>query len=185
MHVVSTTIEMPEGAELSDPDDHNVNYDPNDPHRALDIDLESPAEIVAAPAQKDSSSKNGHLKIAAVTTDSSSKKNRDGEHKKKKPKDKVKDEEQHKKEKKSKKHKESKSKDELIDVHEEKDKRDEEANKKHKKKKSKDKKEEKKDKPKSSLSVKGAVGLEDKKVKEQKLGYEEAIGISTPSKEFA
>lgn len=39
LHVVNTFIEMPEGASLSDNEDKN-NADLNDPHRALDIDLE-------------------------------------------------------------------------------------------------------------------------------------------------
>lgn len=39
MHVVSSLIEMPEGASISDTDDKDQN-DVNDPHRALDIDLE-------------------------------------------------------------------------------------------------------------------------------------------------
>lgn len=42
LHVVNTDIgEMPEGAELSDPDDHD-NRPQDDPHRALDIDLDEP-----------------------------------------------------------------------------------------------------------------------------------------------
>lgn len=39
LHVVNTFIEMPEGASLSDNEDKN-NTDANDPHRALDIDLD-------------------------------------------------------------------------------------------------------------------------------------------------
>lgn len=38
-HLVNTTIEMPEGATLSDTDDIQ-DVDVNDPHRALDIDLD-------------------------------------------------------------------------------------------------------------------------------------------------
>uniref|UniRef100_A0A182R7K9 AP-3 complex subunit delta n=1 Tax=Anopheles funestus TaxID=62324 RepID=A0A182R7K9_ANOFN len=41
LHVVNTVIELPEGAILSDTEDKN-NADPNDPHRALDIDLDAP-----------------------------------------------------------------------------------------------------------------------------------------------
>lgn len=37
-HLVNTTIEMPEGATLTDNEDQQV--DVNDPHRALDIDLD-------------------------------------------------------------------------------------------------------------------------------------------------
>lgn len=40
LHVVNTTAEMPEGAKFSDSDDKETAYDPDDPHRALDIDLE-------------------------------------------------------------------------------------------------------------------------------------------------
>lgn len=39
VHTVNTFIEMPEGASLSDNDDKD-KYDVNDPHRALDIDLD-------------------------------------------------------------------------------------------------------------------------------------------------
>ncbi len=39
IHEVSTFIEMPEGASLSDNDDKD-KHDINDPHRALDIDLD-------------------------------------------------------------------------------------------------------------------------------------------------
>jgi AP-3 complex subunit delta len=40
IHVVNTVIEMPEGAIMSDSEDKNFDNDPNDPHRALDIDLD-------------------------------------------------------------------------------------------------------------------------------------------------
>ncbi|XP_058064271.1 AP-3 complex subunit delta [Anopheles bellator] len=43
VHVVNTVIELPEGAILSDSEDKNYD-DPNDPHRALDIDLDAPLE---------------------------------------------------------------------------------------------------------------------------------------------
>ncbi|XP_050083853.1 AP-3 complex subunit delta [Anopheles aquasalis] len=43
LHIVNTVIELPEGAILSDSEDKN-NEDPNDPHRALDIDLDAPLE---------------------------------------------------------------------------------------------------------------------------------------------
>lgn len=39
LHVVSSLTEMPEGASVSDTDDKNQN-DVDDPHRALDIDLD-------------------------------------------------------------------------------------------------------------------------------------------------
>lgn len=40
LHVVNTTLEMPEGVSLSDNDDKERKFDPNDPHRALDIELD-------------------------------------------------------------------------------------------------------------------------------------------------
>lgn len=40
IHLVNTMVEVPEGATLSDNDDKDLNIDANDPHRALDIDLE-------------------------------------------------------------------------------------------------------------------------------------------------
>lgn len=40
VHVVNTFIEMPEGAHLSDDDENNKN-NVDDPHRALDIDLDT------------------------------------------------------------------------------------------------------------------------------------------------
>jgi AP-3 complex subunit delta len=46
MHVVNTTIEMPEGAVMSDTDDKN-DLDVNDPHRALDIDLDAEDDFYA------------------------------------------------------------------------------------------------------------------------------------------
>lgn len=39
MHVVSSLIEMPEGASISDAEDKDHN-EMDDPHRALDIDLD-------------------------------------------------------------------------------------------------------------------------------------------------
>lgn len=39
IHVVSSLIEMPEGASVSDNEDRNQNEN-DDPHRALDIDLD-------------------------------------------------------------------------------------------------------------------------------------------------
>uniref|UniRef100_A0A182KBD6 AP-3 complex subunit delta n=1 Tax=Anopheles christyi TaxID=43041 RepID=A0A182KBD6_9DIPT len=51
LHVVNTVIELPEGAILSDTEDKN-NADPNDPHRALDIDLDAPFEDDYPPEMK-------------------------------------------------------------------------------------------------------------------------------------
>lgn len=40
LHIVNTTLDMPEGVTLSDSEDKDGKYDPNDPHRALDIELD-------------------------------------------------------------------------------------------------------------------------------------------------
>lgn len=50
IHVVNTTIEMPEGAVASDTDDKN-DFDPNDPHRALNIDLDAEEDFYNPPAK--------------------------------------------------------------------------------------------------------------------------------------
>ncbi|KAL9696388.1 hypothetical protein quinque_015673 [Culex quinquefasciatus] len=55
LHVVNTVVELPEGAILSDTEDKNAE-DLDDPHRALDIDLDAPIED-HRPAQRNSSSK--------------------------------------------------------------------------------------------------------------------------------
>nr|AAB97618.1 garnet [Drosophila melanogaster] len=39
LHIVNTTLDMPEGVSMSDSEDKDGKYDPNDPHRALDIEL--------------------------------------------------------------------------------------------------------------------------------------------------
>lgn len=39
-NLVNTAVEVPEGATLSDLEEKEIVGDPNDPHRALDIDLE-------------------------------------------------------------------------------------------------------------------------------------------------
>ncbi|XP_061389393.1 AP-3 complex subunit delta [Musca vetustissima] len=40
MHIVNTTLDMPEGVSLSDGDDKDGKFDSDDPHRALDIELD-------------------------------------------------------------------------------------------------------------------------------------------------
>lgn len=47
LHVVNTTIEMPEGAVMSDTDLDKNDLDVNDPHRALDIDLDAADDFYA------------------------------------------------------------------------------------------------------------------------------------------
>ncbi|BFG01702.1 AP-3 complex subunit delta [Drosophila madeirensis] len=56
LHIVNTTLDMPEGVSLSDSEDKDGKYDPNDPHRALDIELDI-ADFEAPAASSRSTSK--------------------------------------------------------------------------------------------------------------------------------
>ncbi|KAH8420632.1 hypothetical protein KR009_012412 [Drosophila setifemur] len=74
LHIVNTTLDMPEGVSLSDSEDKDGKYDPNDPHRALDIELditdfEAPA--VRTTSKKSSADKE-NLKVPADSAVSSS-----------------------------------------------------------------------------------------------------------------
>uniref|UniRef100_A0A2M3Z2Q3 AP-3 complex subunit delta n=1 Tax=Anopheles braziliensis TaxID=58242 RepID=A0A2M3Z2Q3_9DIPT len=84
LHIVNTVIELPEGAILSDSEDKN-NEDPNDPHRALDIDLDGPldderptrrpaASAISSKVSPSASGGSGGLSLAhsQVTTGASS-----------------------------------------------------------------------------------------------------------------
>ncbi|XP_039152442.1 AP-3 complex subunit delta isoform X2 [Drosophila simulans] len=67
LHIVNTTLDMPEGVSMSDSEDKDGKYDPNDPHRALDIELditefEAPA---ARSASKKSAADKENLKTPA------------------------------------------------------------------------------------------------------------------------
>uniref|UniRef100_A0A0K8U4X3 AP-3 complex subunit delta n=4 Tax=Bactrocera latifrons TaxID=174628 RepID=A0A0K8U4X3_BACLA len=42
LHLVNTIMDMPEGVALSDSEDKDCKFDPNDPHRALNIELDIP-----------------------------------------------------------------------------------------------------------------------------------------------
>ncbi|XP_070562551.1 AP-3 complex subunit delta-1-like isoform X2 [Ptychodera flava] len=117
MHEVDTTVDMPDGATMSDGEEEHM--DPDDPHRALaDIDIEKPLDVTeqlpvrthrvveSAPT----TSTSGGLKIAEpstgditadVTVDEKHKKKHRHHHKKK-------DEKQKKKDKKDKKEKKTK-----------------------------------------------------------------------------
>ncbi|EDV47163.1 AP-3 complex subunit delta isoform X1 [Drosophila erecta] len=55
LHIVNTTLDMPEGVSMSDSEDKDGKYDPNDPHRALDIELD--ITDFEAPAVRSSSKK--------------------------------------------------------------------------------------------------------------------------------
>uniref|UniRef100_A0A7G3BA23 AP-3 complex subunit delta n=1 Tax=Lutzomyia longipalpis TaxID=7200 RepID=A0A7G3BA23_LUTLO len=167
LHVVNTLIEMPEGASLSEPEDVDQTMDPNDPHRALDIDLEVPnreaEEMQSKRDGKKQPSKTSNLIVQhdEKTTNSSSKKVK-----------KDKSEKSRKKEGKS--HKNNESHDLLGFSQQVPEDLGEKGEKVKRKKEGKKKKA---DKEKSTES--------SKKKLELKLGYEEAAGISTPSKEFA
>ncbi|XP_016949244.1 AP-3 complex subunit delta isoform X2 [Drosophila biarmipes] len=74
LHIVNTTLDMPEGVSLSDSEDKDGKYDPNDPHRALDIELD--ITDFEAPAVRSSSKKsaagNENLNVAAQLAGGSS-----------------------------------------------------------------------------------------------------------------
>ncbi|XP_060533617.1 AP-3 complex subunit delta [Cylas formicarius] len=139
---VKRDLELPEGATLSDSDSDHRKVD--DPHRALDIDLDLPP-IGAAEKETD--------KDVEVNKEE------------KKEKKKLKKKEEKGTKRKSEKKKEKQKVADLLGFAEEVEQTEAKA-KKEKKKKSKDK--EGKSKSKKSSS-----------------GYEEALGISTPSKEFS
>lgn len=148
---VKRDLELPEGATLSDSDsDHNRA---DDPHRALDIDLDLPTYDYSNATKIETASE-------AISLKDSSKKE-----KKTKKKDVKK-----KHDKKEKSHKKADKVANMIDI--EKENKDDHRNvEEHKRKSKKEKKEKKENK-------------EGKKSKKSSSGYEEALGISTPSKEF-
>lgn len=101
--VVNKTMELPEGASLSDNDDKN-KLDPNDPHLALDIDLDDVGFYAAAKSAKVSTNE---ITEPARTKEKS-------HHRKKKDDEPVLlIEESEKKKKKDKKHKRKKEVDEM------------------------------------------------------------------------
>nr|XP_022908509.1 AP-3 complex subunit delta [Onthophagus taurus] len=144
--VVNRNLELPEGATLSDSDSSHNNLD--DPHRALDIDLELPSY--------DELERKKEQEIKEYM---------DKKHNEKRLK-------KHKK-----KGEREKEKDSILSENEKKF-EVEESKKNKEKKEKRDKKEKKEKKSKKE---------KDGKKKTKKLGsegYEEAVGISTPSKEF-
>ncbi|GAB0092254.1 AP-3 complex subunit delta [Sergentomyia squamirostris] len=159
LHVVNTLIEMPEGASMSDPDDNEKGVDLNDPHRALDIDLEVPSVKEEVRRKTEKSTKSSNLIVSHEEEQNSSKKP--------------------KKEKSRKGHKKSDQSHDLLGFAKEDGSVDE---KKHAGEKIKRKKESKKAKKSDKEKI---TDHTTKKKLELKLGYEEAAGISTPSKEFA
>ncbi|XP_037919686.1 AP-3 complex subunit delta isoform X3 [Hermetia illucens] len=182
LHVVNTTAEMPEGAKFSDSDDKETAYDPDDPHRALDIDLEGASNETYQPPSKASQRQDVNLlhTLSQKQIDSNPTASTKQEHKKK-----------------------SKSKDNhhTSSSTSKKDKKDKERKERKKKTsegnnnetdllgtpiKSSTKEKRKKDSTSSSHKIKDKDRKEKKSKhskKESKSGYEEACGISTPSKE--
>ncbi|XP_016980397.1 AP-3 complex subunit delta [Drosophila rhopaloa] len=79
LHIVNTTLDMPEGVSMSDSEDKDGKYDPNDPHRALDIELD--ITEFEAPAVRSSSKKSAagkeNLKVPAESAGSSSNSKKD------------------------------------------------------------------------------------------------------------
>ena len=187
MHVVSTAIDMPEGVALSDGDDNDQQGEANDPHRALDINLDEPMEqeryVPKRPPQVlKTVAKPVGEKAETSTTASDAKKAK--QKKKKKEEEQLVEEEPKKKSSKDKKKTNHTG---LVDlttdepvppvvksakVTEEKVSTDKKVKKEKRKHKDKDK--DKKPKVAAELVDSQLLG-----------GYEEAIGISTPSKEFA
>ncbi|KAL1437790.1 hypothetical protein MTO96_048639 [Rhipicephalus appendiculatus] len=79
--VVNTSVEMPEGARLTDDDDDDRNAD--DPHRALDIDLEEPLqEEERLPAQTHRDSLLAGVVAAEPKRKASSRKHKERKHRK-------------------------------------------------------------------------------------------------------
>uniref|UniRef100_A0A6B2EN73 AP-3 complex subunit delta n=1 Tax=Phlebotomus kandelakii TaxID=1109342 RepID=A0A6B2EN73_9DIPT len=165
MHVVNTLIEMPEGASLSEAEENDKSMDPNDPHLALDIELDVPSA-----KEEDETHKRRELKKVSKTSDLIV------SHEEKPiaaPTKKAKKKSDKSRKNPSKSHKNDESHDLLGFTGG--DSQAEPSGEKTKRKKEGKKK--KSDKDKSTEN--------SKKTLELKLGYEEAAGISTPSKEFA
>ncbi|EAT39753.1 AAEL008462-PA [Aedes aegypti] len=82
LHVVNTVVELPEGAIMSDTED-KATEDPDDPHRALDIDLEVPVDgeresrgsRKAAPTSTNNGNPNLLISRSSEVTTSKSKRN--------------------------------------------------------------------------------------------------------------
>ncbi|XP_064555631.1 AP-3 complex subunit delta [Drosophila montana] len=71
LHIVNTTLDMPEGVTLSDSEDKDGKYDPNDPHRALDIELDMADFEAPTKSSKAASAGKENLKAPTQATSSS------------------------------------------------------------------------------------------------------------------
>ncbi|CAG9861610.1 unnamed protein product [Phyllotreta striolata] len=172
---IKRDMELPEGATLSDGDSDRSQND--DPHRALDIDLNLPAYDYSAKPEKEEkpskAKKDKKHKKKSSEKEKSRKDNKDkqpkeistGSNRVVKEKSSKKKHDRHK----SKVPKESKEAN-LLGLEEDNVVKSEEV---------KEVKKEKKEKKPKDIKEKG-----EKKKKKSSSGYEEALGISTPSKEF-
>ncbi|XP_013112393.1 AP-3 complex subunit delta isoform X1 [Stomoxys calcitrans] len=88
MHIVNTTLDMPEGVALSDGDDKDGKFDSDDPHRALDIELDIPD--LEEPKYRNSK-KDSTEHMIATEKEKKSKSSSTTSHKKEKKKDKDKE----------------------------------------------------------------------------------------------
>ncbi|XP_023169244.2 AP-3 complex subunit delta isoform X2 [Drosophila hydei] len=77
LHIVNTTLDMPEGVTLSDSEDKDGKYDPNDPHRALDIELDM--TVFDAPAKTSKTASAGTKEAVKAQTASATSKSLDPE----------------------------------------------------------------------------------------------------------
>lgn len=177
--MVSTAIDMPEGVALSDGEDSNQPNNANDPHRALDINLDEPIEQYVAKRPPPV------LKVVQKVVDIIEEQKGMDKHKKSK---KLKE---HEKERKKMKKDRKESSSGLVDLVEvdrvEKTKvSDVVVEKKEKKVKKEKKKRKSKDIVELLVDARevNESGSKSKQNSSQLLGYEEATGISTPSKEF-
>ncbi|KAM7348697.1 adaptor-related protein complex 3, delta 1 subunit-like garnet isoform 1-T1 [Cochliomyia hominivorax] len=97
LHIVNTTLDMPEGVSLSDNDDKDGKFDPDDPHRALDIELDIPDLEEPKPQKSSKKYSNDYEKTDKEhKSKSSSSSTTTHQHKKEKKKDKDKEKEKDK-----------------------------------------------------------------------------------------
>lgn len=178
MHLVSTAIDMPEGVEMSDAEDGNHKVDANDPHRALDINLDEPMEQRPVPKRpppalkmtavsKDDNGNEASAMTGAV--DKKAKKSKKNRHEEKVVTVTESSEKKRVKKTKTKKEKAPPVVEMIVEVD----------------KKAKKDKKKRKDKDAGGGSAKATADNKTSKLIDLKVGYEEAIGISTPSKEFS
>lgn len=178
-HFVNTGIgELPPGAELSDNDDTNIT-DINDPHRALNIDLDIPLrEDERLPVLEHRVTEHTHLKIDQGSSRDKEKREKNSKKTKKKSK--------------SEKVREETENQNKIDLwlgndmmHDKENSGNENRQIESDDKKSKSKRIKTKKKSKDNDDRrKKKKHLDEKKKHEKASGYEETAGISTPSKEI-